>query len=97
MRSDAGTRPDRAGARGARALKQVPPKRLGEVAANRDFAPGFAAAMMVKDMGLSQQAAGQVGVATPLGAAAAALYGEFVEAGHGGLDYSAIIRMIRGD
>ncbi len=66
-------------------------------AANRDFAPGFAAAMMVKDMGLSQQAAGQVGAATPLGAAAAALYGEFVEAGHGGLDYSAIIRMIRGD
>lgn len=65
-------------------------------AANRDFAPGFAAAMMVKDMGLSQQAAGQVGAATPLGAAAAALYGEFVEAGHGGLDYSAIIRMIRG-
>jgi 3-hydroxyisobutyrate dehydrogenase len=66
-------------------------------AANRDFAPGFAAAMMVKDMGLSQQAAGQVGAATPLGAAAAALYGEFVEAGHGDLDYSAIIRMIRGD
>jgi hypothetical protein len=28
---------------------------------------------------------------------AAALYGEFVEAGHGGLDHSAIIRMIRGD
>ncbi len=66
-------------------------------AANRDFAPSFAAAMMVKDMGLSQQAAGQVGAATPLGAAAAALYGEFVEAGHGDLDYSAIIRMIRGD
>jgi 3-hydroxyisobutyrate dehydrogenase len=66
-------------------------------AANRDFAPGFAAAMMVKDMGLSQQAAGQVGAATPLGAAAAALYGEFVEAGHGDLDYSAIIRMIRAD
>jgi len=66
-------------------------------AANRDFAPGFAAAMMVKDMGLSQQAAGQVGAATPLGAAAAALYREFVEAGHGDLDYSAIIRLIRGD
>jgi len=28
---------------------------------------------------------------------AAALYGEFVEAGHGDLDYSAIIRLIRGD
>jgi 3-hydroxyisobutyrate dehydrogenase len=66
-------------------------------AANRDFKPGFAAAMMVKDMGLSQEAAGQVGAATPLGAVAAALYGEFVESGHGGLDYSAIIQMIRGD
>ena len=66
-------------------------------AANRDFKPGFAAAMMVKDMGLSQEAAGQVGAATPLGAVAAALYGEFVESGHGDLDYSAIIQMIRGD
>ncbi len=66
-------------------------------AANRDYKPGFAAAMMVKDMGLSQEAAGQVGAATPLGAAAAALYREFVDSGHGELDYSAIIQMIRMD
>jgi 3-hydroxyisobutyrate dehydrogenase len=66
-------------------------------AADRDFKPGFAAAMMVKDMGLSQEAAGQVGAATPLGAAAAALYREFVDSGHGELDYSAIIQMIRVD
>ncbi len=66
-------------------------------AANRDYKPGFAAAMMVKDMGLSQEAAGQVGAATPLGAAAAALYREFVDQGHGELDYSAIIQMIRVD
>ncbi len=66
-------------------------------AANRDFKPGFAAAMMVKDMGLSQEAAGQVGAATPLGAVAAALYDEFAASGHGELDYSAIIQMIRGD
>ncbi len=64
-------------------------------AANRDFKPGFSAAMMVKDMGLSQEAAGLAGAATPLGAAATALYAEFVEAGHGELDYSAIIKMIR--
>ena len=64
-------------------------------AANRDFKPGFSAAMMVKDMGLSQEAAGLAGAATPLGAAATALYAEFVEAGHGGLDYSAIIKSIR--
>jgi 3-hydroxyisobutyrate dehydrogenase len=66
-------------------------------AANRDFKPGFAAAMMVKDMTLSQEAASQAGAATPLGAAATALYTEFVQSGHGDLDYSAIIRMIRGE
>ncbi len=66
-------------------------------AANRDFKPGFSAAMMVKDMGLSQEAASGAGAATPLGAAATALYAQFVDAGHGGLDYSAIIKMIRDD
>ncbi len=65
-------------------------------AANRDFQPGFAAAMMQKDMKLSQAAAAEAGVATPLGAEAAALYTLYVNAGHGGLDYSSIIRMIQG-
>ncbi len=79
-------------------LNHLPvPGIVESAAANRDFKPGFAAAMMVKDMGLSQEAAGQVGAATPLGAVAAALYGEFVDSGHGELDYSAIIRMIRGE
>ncbi len=79
-------------------LNHLPvPGIVESAAANRDFKPGFAAAMMVKDMGLSQEAAGQVGAATPLGAAAAALYAEFVESGHGELDYSAIIKMFRRD
>ena len=65
-------------------------------AANRDFQPGFAADMMLKDLRLAQQAAIGVGAATPLGAAAAALYGVFSNAGNGGLDYSAIIKMIAG-
>jgi len=79
-------------------LNHLPvPGIVESAAANRDFKPGFAAAMMVKDMGLSQEAAGQVGAATPLGAVAAALYAEFVESGHGELDYSAIIQMIRRD
>ena len=65
-------------------------------AANRDYKPGFAAAMMLKDLRLSQEAANQAGAATPLGAEAAALYGMFVAAGNGELDYSAIIRMVRG-
>jgi len=65
-------------------------------AANRDYKPGFAAAMMLKDLRLAQEAANQAGAATPLGAEAAALYGMFVAAGNGELDYSAIIRMVRG-
>lgn len=65
-------------------------------AANRDYKPGFAAAMMHKDLKLAQAAAAQAGVATPLGAEAAALYTMFVNAGNGGLDYSAIIKLIRG-
>ena len=66
-------------------------------AANRDYQPGFAAAMMHKDLKLSQEAAAQVGAATPLGAAATSLYTLFVNGGQGGLDYSAIIKLIRGD
>ncbi len=66
-------------------------------AANRGYQPGFAAAMMHKDLKLSQAAANHAGAATPLGAEAAALYTLFVNAGNGGLDYSAIIKMIQGD
>jgi 3-hydroxyisobutyrate dehydrogenase len=66
-------------------------------AANRDYQPGFAAAMMHKDLKLSQEAAAHVGAATPLGAAATSLYTLFVNGGQGGLDYSGIIKLIRGD
>src|SRR5271166_5200086 len=63
--------------------------------ANRDYAPGFTAAMMLKDLRLAQQAAGASAVATPLGAAAANLFQLFVDEGAGGLDFSAIYRFIR--
>ena len=65
-------------------------------AANRDYKPGFAAAMMHKDLKLSQTAASQAGAATPLGAAATALYTIFANAGHGDLDYSGIIKLLDG-
>ncbi len=61
---------------------------------NRDYAPGFTAAMMLKDLRLAQQAAGASASPTPLGAAAAALYQLFVDEGTGGLDFSAIYRFI---
>jgi 3-hydroxyisobutyrate dehydrogenase len=64
--------------------------------ANRDYKPGFAGALMLKDLGLSQEAAATVGAATPLGAQALALYQRFVAEGGGDVDFSGIIRMVRG-
>jgi len=63
--------------------------------ADRDYQPGFAAELMLKDLGLSQQAAAEVGAATPLGAAATALYEEFVGAGGRGRDFSAMLPWLR--
>ena len=65
--------------------------------ANRDYAAGFTAAMMLKDLKLAQSAAHDAGVATPMGASAAAMYGMFCNAGNESFDFSAIIRMIQGD
>lgn len=65
--------------------------------ANRDYKPGFAAALMLKDLKLSQEAAQQAGAVTPLGAEATQLYALFNAQGHGGDDFSGIIRFLRGD
>lgn len=59
--------------------------------ADNDYKAGFAAALMLKDMNLSQQAAGSVEATTPLGEHATRLYKQMVEAGQGGADFSAII------
>lgn len=64
---------------------------------NRDYQPGFTAAMMLKDLRLSQEAAQGVRAATPMGAEATQLYGLMESAGHDGLDFSGIIKLIRGD
>ncbi|MFH3481038.1 3-hydroxyisobutyrate dehydrogenase [Xanthobacter variabilis] len=63
--------------------------------ANRGYQPGFAAALMLKDLRLSQEAAGTAGAATALGAAATALYTAFAEAGNEGKDFSGIVEWIR--
>jgi 3-hydroxyisobutyrate dehydrogenase len=63
--------------------------------ANRDYKPGFAASLMLKDLRLAQEAATSAGAATPLGAEAAQLYALFVAAGHGGDDFSGIINFLR--
>jgi 3-hydroxyisobutyrate dehydrogenase len=63
--------------------------------ANRDYQAGFTAAMMLKDLNLAQSAAQATQAPTPLGAAAAELYGSFAARGHAGEDFSAIIRFLR--
>ncbi len=63
---------------------------------NRDYAAGFSAAMMLKDMRLSQQAASKVKAATPLGAQAEALYTLMESAGKDDLDFSGIMKLIDG-
>jgi 3-hydroxyisobutyrate dehydrogenase len=63
---------------------------------NRDFAPGFTAAMMSKDLKLAQDCARGSGASTPLGAEAAALYNLYCSHGHAGRDFSGIIRFLRG-
>lgn len=65
--------------------------------ANRDYQPGFTAEMMLKDLRLSQEASQKVGVATPLGAAATAIYTLYTNSGHSKTDFSGIINMIRGE
>jgi 3-hydroxyisobutyrate dehydrogenase len=65
--------------------------------ANTGYKPGFAAALMLKDLRLAQEAARTAGAATPLGAEAAEIYGRFDGDGHGGEDFSAIVRMLRGE
>ncbi len=63
---------------------------------NREYRPGFSAAMMLKDLRLAQEAAATSGAATPLGAEASALYALYCNAGNAESDFSGIIRMIKG-
>jgi 3-hydroxyisobutyrate dehydrogenase len=63
--------------------------------ANNDYKPGFASALMVKDLTLAQDAAKASGAATPLGKHAQEIYRAFDAEGNGGVDFSGIIRHVR--
>jgi 3-hydroxyisobutyrate dehydrogenase len=65
-------------------------------AANSAYKPGFATALMLKDLTLARDAADAVGAATALGHHARDIYAAFAEGGHAGLDYSAIVEAVRG-
>jgi 3-hydroxyisobutyrate dehydrogenase len=62
--------------------------------ANNDFKPGFATALMNKDLGLAMDAVTSTGSAAPLGTHAAEIYAKFA-ADHADKDFSAVIEMLR--
>ena len=63
---------------------------------NRDYAGGFASALMLKDLKLAVEAAQGAGAAVPMGAAAEALYQMFAGLGGGAKDFSAIVKLFDG-
>jgi 3-hydroxyisobutyrate dehydrogenase len=62
--------------------------------ANNDFKPGFATALMNKDLGLAMNAVASTGASAPLGSHAAQIYARFADQ-HAGLDFSAVIETLR--
>ncbi len=63
---------------------------------NNGYKPGFASALMLKDLRLSQEAASSVGATTAMGALATQIYAMHNAWGEGGADFSGIIHLIRG-
>ena len=64
--------------------------------ANNGYKPGFAAALMLKDLKLAREAAQSVKAKTALGAHAAEIYDLFAQQGQGTSDFSGIINFVRG-
>lgn len=64
--------------------------------ANRDYTPGFTAAMMLKDLKLASQAAQFTSNASPLGEEALSLYTLFCNQGSKEKDFSGIIKFLKG-
>jgi len=64
-------------------------------AATRGYTGGFGTDLMLKDLGLAQENATAVKASTPLGGLARALYAAHSLGGHGGEDFSSIIKMLQ--
>ena len=64
--------------------------------ANRDYEPGFAAALMLKDLKIAMEAAQGAGAVTPMGAQATQIYAMMDMAGQADLDFSGVIKFING-
>lgn len=63
--------------------------------ANRDYAPGFTVAMLLKDLRLAQEAANSVRASTPLGAEAAQIYALMSGQGNDNLDFSSVFKFLQ--
>ncbi|MFC4347252.1 3-hydroxyisobutyrate dehydrogenase [Kordiimonas lipolytica] len=63
---------------------------------NNDYNPGFATNLMLKDLGIAMDAAGDTGANTPLGALSREIYKAMDDAGFGGKDFSAVIKHLAG-
>jgi 3-hydroxyisobutyrate dehydrogenase len=63
--------------------------------ANRDYQPGFAGALMNKDLGLAEQAIVSTGVEARMGMLARDVYRRYAEGDGAGRDFSGIIETIR--
>jgi 3-hydroxyisobutyrate dehydrogenase len=63
--------------------------------ANNGYRPGFAAALMLKDLNLAREAAASVHVEAAIGTHAAEIYQEYAETGSSGADFSGIINFVR--
>jgi 3-hydroxyisobutyrate dehydrogenase len=64
---------------------------------NRDYAPGFAADLMLKDLRIAMETAQSAGAVTPLGGLATQIFAMMAAAGHGAEDFSAVIRYLDPD
>ena len=69
-------------------------QRKGAAMLARDFTPGFRIALHDKDLGIVTTAAREAGVVIPLGALAAQLVSSLKARGDGGLDHSALLKLV---
>ncbi len=65
--------------------------------ANNDYQPGFATALMHKDLGLAMEAVASAGANTPMGHLAADIYAGMNDEGHGNVDFSGVIKKLAGE
>lgn len=73
------------------------PNILENVPSSHGYKPGFSAQMMLKDLKLSQIAAAEAGIKTPLAKHAEQLYERFVADYGSPIDFSGILKMIQND